>query len=152
MRGPPPPTRTRARALCQRALTCDGPGGGGGGGARSSILPVRRQILTGLLHCDLIGFHTYDYARHFLSSCTRILSLQTAPNGVEYEGRFVEVGTFPVGIEPDKFAKVRVRGLWSACARPRVHALLACARVHALVHTRAARPALPPPPAQRGRS
>jgi trehalose 6-phosphate synthase len=26
-----------------------------------------------VLHCDLIGFHTYDYARHFLSSCSRIL-------------------------------------------------------------------------------
>jgi hypothetical protein len=28
-----------------------------------SILPVRKQILAGLLHCDLLGFHTYDYAR-----------------------------------------------------------------------------------------
>jgi trehalose 6-phosphate synthase len=45
------------------------------------ILPVRREILLGLLHCDLIGFHTYDYARHFLSSCTRILGLPTMPNG-----------------------------------------------------------------------
>ncbi|TKA50964.1 Alpha,alpha-trehalose-phosphate synthase [UDP-forming] 1, partial [Cryomyces minteri] len=37
------------------------------------ILPVRNEILLGVLHCDLIGFHTYDYARHFLSSCARIL-------------------------------------------------------------------------------
>lgn len=37
------------------------------------ILPVRNEILLGILHCDLIGFHTYDYARHFLSSCSRIL-------------------------------------------------------------------------------
>jgi len=37
------------------------------------ILPVREQLLLGLLDCDLIGFHTYDYARHFLSSCSRIL-------------------------------------------------------------------------------
>jgi hypothetical protein len=37
------------------------------------ILPVRNEILNGVLHCDLIGFHTYDYARHFLSSCSRIL-------------------------------------------------------------------------------
>ena len=37
------------------------------------ILPVREQLLLGVLHCDLIGFHTYDYARHFLSSCSRIL-------------------------------------------------------------------------------
>lgn len=37
------------------------------------ILPVREQLLLGVLQCDLIGFHTYDYARHFLSSCSRIL-------------------------------------------------------------------------------
>jgi trehalose 6-phosphate synthase len=37
------------------------------------ILPVREQLLFGVLQCDLIGFHTYDYARHFLSSCARIL-------------------------------------------------------------------------------
>ncbi|PPR03674.1 hypothetical protein CVT24_007795 [Panaeolus cyanescens] len=67
------------------------------------ILPVRREILLGILYCDLIGFHTYDYARHFLSSCTRILSLPTMPNGVEFEGRLAHVGTFPIGIEPSSF-------------------------------------------------
>lgn len=67
------------------------------------ILPVRREILLGILYCDLIGFHTYDYARHFLSSCTRILGLPTMPNGVEFEGRMAHVGTFPIGIEPGSF-------------------------------------------------
>ncbi|KAI6155740.1 glycosyltransferase family 20 protein [Pisolithus tinctorius] len=67
------------------------------------ILPVRREILLGILFCDLIGFHTYDYARHFLSSCTRILGLPTMPNGVEFEGRLAHVGTFPIGIEPGSF-------------------------------------------------
>ncbi|RXW21749.1 hypothetical protein EST38_g4095 [Candolleomyces aberdarensis] len=67
------------------------------------ILPVRREILLGVLYCDLIGFHTYDYARHFLSSCTRILNLPTMPNGVEFEGRLAHVGTFPIGIEPKSF-------------------------------------------------
>ena len=66
------------------------------------ILPVRNQVLLGLLHCDLIGFHTYDYARHFLSSCSRILGLKTTPNGVEFEGKIVTVGAFPIGIDPDK--------------------------------------------------
>ena len=37
------------------------------------ILPVREALLLGVLQCDLVGFHTYDYARHFLSSCSRIL-------------------------------------------------------------------------------
>jgi trehalose 6-phosphate synthase len=69
------------------------------------ILPVRDEILEGILHCDLIGFHTYDYARHFLSSCARILSLSTTPNGVEYQGKHVTVGAFPIGIDPDKFSQ-----------------------------------------------
>lgn len=67
------------------------------------ILPVRNEILLGVLHCDLIGFHTYDYARHFLSSCSRILNLTTTPNGVEFNGRVVSVGAFPIGIDPHKF-------------------------------------------------
>ena len=37
------------------------------------ILPVRVEILKGVLRSDLIGFHTLDYARHFLSSCWIIL-------------------------------------------------------------------------------
>ncbi|KAK9361683.1 glycosyl transferase [Lipomyces starkeyi] len=69
------------------------------------ILPVRREVLEGVLHCDLLGFHTYDYARHFLSSCSRILGLPTLPNGVEYNGKTVTVGTFPIGIDPDKFTE-----------------------------------------------
>lgn len=37
------------------------------------ILPVRLEILKGVLQADLIGFHTNDYARHFLSSCWILL-------------------------------------------------------------------------------
>lgn len=69
------------------------------------ILPVRNEVLLGVLHCDLIGFHTYDYARHFLSSCARILGLTTTPNGVEFEGKIITVGAFPIGIDPDKFTE-----------------------------------------------
>lgn len=84
-----------------------------------SILPVRREILLGILHCDLIGFHTYDYARHFLSSCTRILGLPTMPNGAEFEGRYVHVGTYPIGIEPLQFTD----GLAREAVKTRIKAL-----------------------------
>ena len=67
------------------------------------ILPVRREVLLGVLSCDLIGFHTYDYARHFLSSVSRILGLPTLPNAVEFDDRIVSVGAFPIGIDPEKF-------------------------------------------------
>ncbi|OJJ83821.1 glycosyltransferase family 20 protein [Aspergillus glaucus CBS 516.65] len=69
------------------------------------ILPVRRELLQGVLHCDLIGFHTYDYARHFLGSCAHLLGLITTPSSVKYEDRNVSVGAFPIGIDPDKFAE-----------------------------------------------
>ena len=70
------------------------------------MLPVRSEILEGVLPCDLIGFHTYDYARHFLSACNRVLNLQTMPNAVQYKGRTVHVGTIPIGIDPEKFTDV----------------------------------------------
>ncbi|KAI6821522.1 glycosyl transferase [Hortaea werneckii] len=69
------------------------------------ILPVRNEILEGVLHCDLLGYHTYDYARHFLSSCALILGLPTTPNGVEFQGKLVSVGAFPIGIDPEKFVQ-----------------------------------------------
>jgi trehalose-6-phosphate synthase len=30
------------------------------------------------------------------------------PNGVEFEGRLAHVGTFPIGIDPTSFTKVRL--------------------------------------------
>ncbi|KAH9066097.1 hypothetical protein EDB83DRAFT_2381448 [Lactarius deliciosus] len=53
------------------------------------------SLVTGLL-----GFHTYGYARHFLSSCTHILSFPIIPDGVEFEGRLALVArAFPNGID-----------------------------------------------------
>jgi hypothetical protein len=57
--------------------------------------------------------------QHFLSSCTRILNLQPTPTGVAYQGRFVAVGTFPVGIEPERFAQVRRPRLLPSHGLPR---------------------------------
>mmetsp|Transcript_10631 Transcript_10631/g.40041 ORF Transcript_10631/g.40041 Transcript_10631/m.40041 type:complete len:1009 (-) Transcript_10631:187-3213(-) len=65
------------------------------------ILPVRKPLLEGLLCADLLGFHTYDYARHFLSSCSRVLEVDSTPRGVEYDNHFTAVGVFPIGIDPD---------------------------------------------------
>ncbi|CAG8609095.1 34668_t:CDS:2, partial [Racocetra persica] len=67
------------------------------------ILPVREEILTSVLKSDLVGFQTYDYARHFLSSCHSILGLSIKPNRVYYEDRHVHIGIFPIGIDPERF-------------------------------------------------
>ena len=37
------------------------------------ILPVRREILHGLLQSDLIGFHINDYAKHFRETCAQMM-------------------------------------------------------------------------------
>jgi trehalose 6-phosphate synthase/phosphatase len=64
----------------------------------------RKEILRGLLGADLIGFHTYDYVRHFFSTCTRLLGLSRKIHTIIYEGREVHVGAFPMGIDYDFFA------------------------------------------------
>jgi trehalose 6-phosphate synthase/phosphatase len=70
-------------------------------------LPVRDEILRALLNADLIGFHTFDYARHFLSCCSRMLGLEYASKrgniGLEYYGRTVGIKIMPVGIHKSQF-------------------------------------------------
>ncbi|CAM5999061.1 unnamed protein product [Sphagnum balticum] len=51
----------------------------------------------------LCSFHTYDYARHFVSACTRILGLEGTPDGVEDHGKLTRVAAFPIGIDPERF-------------------------------------------------
>ncbi|KAK3440026.1 hypothetical protein EUGRSUZ_B00354 [Eucalyptus grandis] len=65
-------------------------------------LPVRDEILKALLNADLIGFHTFDYARHFLSCCSRMLGLNYESKrgyiGLEYLGRTIYIKILPVGV------------------------------------------------------
>lgn len=67
------------------------------------IFPWREPLLEGMLGADLIGFHTYDYQRHFLSSVKRILRKEVSFNRVNIYGREVVVNTFPMGIDYKKF-------------------------------------------------
>ena len=67
------------------------------------IFPWRVDLLNGVLGSDLIGFHTYDYERHFLSSVKRILRHDVTFNRVRVGNREVVINTFPMGIDYDKF-------------------------------------------------
>ncbi|KAF3335983.1 alpha,alpha-trehalose-phosphate synthase [Carex littledalei] len=73
-------------------------------------LPVRDEILRALLNADLIGFHTFDYARHFLSCCSRLLGVTYQSKrgyiGVEYYGRTVNIKILPVGIHMEQLKQV----------------------------------------------
>jgi trehalose 6-phosphate synthase/phosphatase len=70
------------------------------------LLPERSEIVKGLLGADVIGFHIYDYVRHFMSSCQRLMGLKHHEAEIEYEGRIVRVGTYPIGIDYAKFKDV----------------------------------------------
>ncbi|MFO8001396.1 MAG: bifunctional alpha,alpha-trehalose-phosphate synthase (UDP-forming)/trehalose-phosphatase, partial [Marinilabilia sp.] len=67
------------------------------------ILPWRNELLGGLLGADLIGFHTYDYERHFLSSVRRLFGYEINFNQIYIEERILLVDAFPMGIDYDKF-------------------------------------------------
>ena len=61
-------------------------------------VPVRDELLEAVLECDVVGFHSFNYARHFLHSCKRLLgvSFQSQRGGslaVDVNGRDVMVGT-----------------------------------------------------------
>ena len=68
-------------------------------------LPVREEVLRAVLKADLIGFHTYDYVRHFVSSCSRILGLEGTPHGVEDHGHLTRVVACPIGINVQRFTE-----------------------------------------------
>lgn len=68
------------------------------------LLPWREEILHGLLGADLIGFHTHDYARHFLSSIARICGIEHAVGEITVHNRIAKIDAFPLGIDYDKYA------------------------------------------------
>ncbi|MBN1974427.1 MAG: bifunctional alpha,alpha-trehalose-phosphate synthase (UDP-forming)/trehalose-phosphatase [Sedimentisphaerales bacterium] len=69
------------------------------------LLPWREEILSGLLGADLIGFHTYDYVRHFLSSVCRIMGLEHMLGKIHIDRRIIKVDAFPLGINYKKYSE-----------------------------------------------
>jgi len=67
------------------------------------LLPHRVDVLRGLLGADLVGFHTYDYARHFISSVQHVLGYETKLGSVITNTREITVDVFPIGIDYQKF-------------------------------------------------
>ncbi len=69
------------------------------------MLPWRKQLLHGLLGADLIGFHTYDDMRHFLSSVNRLTQYNVSTQYIQNAERRVKVDAFPMGIDYDRYAE-----------------------------------------------
>ncbi|KAF9447635.1 glycosyltransferase family 20 protein [Macrolepiota fuliginosa MF-IS2] len=74
-------------------------------------LSVRRDLLSGLMAADLVGFQTPNYARHFRQTVSRILAFEALPKGIRIpegdEGRLVKVDEL-----------VRVGGLREKAQKP----------------------------------
>eukprot|EP01133_Synstelium_polycarpum_P015640 gene15640-18582_t len=73
------------------------------------ILPNRKEMLKGILGSNLIGFQSFEYLRHFRSSCARLLDLESEPTGIEVVGdnmsHFVNLQVYPIGVDFCDFLK-----------------------------------------------
>jgi trehalose 6-phosphate synthase/phosphatase len=70
------------------------------------LIPWRSELLNGMLGADLLGFHTFDDARHFINATTRILPVRSASNVVSVNDRSVVVESFPMGIDSRKYEEL----------------------------------------------
>ena len=69
----------------------------------------REDLLRGMLNADQVGFHLFEYARHFLTCCRRLLGLNYGmfPDSsgghnlaIDTNGRHVSVTSIHAGVEP----------------------------------------------------
>ncbi|MEO8887518.1 MAG: bifunctional alpha,alpha-trehalose-phosphate synthase (UDP-forming)/trehalose-phosphatase [Mucilaginibacter sp.] len=69
------------------------------------IVPKKWQnaLLTGMLGADLIGFHTIDYASHFLFCAETVLKAEHEGSMISWKDRQVKVDVFPISIDFDRF-------------------------------------------------
>ena len=68
------------------------------------MLPWRKEIIDGLLGADLLGFHTYDYVRHFIDTVRHLSNYETTQGQIDTKDRIVNVDTFPMGIDYKRFS------------------------------------------------
>ena len=88
----------------------------------------RLQLIEGLLGSSLIGFHTHDYMRDFLTSVVRTAGYEHQLGRLALRDRAVKVDTFPMGVDFERFARAaasaeterRVAELHTRCAGQKI--------------------------------
>lgn len=72
------------------------------------VIPWRRELLTGLLGADLVGFHTNGYVANFLRACEQIVGADVdfATGEIRWQGRVVRAAAFPIGIDVAAFEQL----------------------------------------------
>ena len=70
------------------------------------LLPHREELLRGMLGANLIGFHTFGYARHFSDALLGNLGIEAELDRVDVESGKVSIGVFPMGIDVQSFERL----------------------------------------------
>jgi trehalose 6-phosphate synthase len=65
-------------------------------------LPRRAELLRGLLGADLVGFQGSYGAQNFTRLAARILGVRTRGTEIEFGGRVVRTGAFPISIDVEE--------------------------------------------------
>jgi trehalose 6-phosphate synthase/phosphatase len=88
----------------------------------------RAGIIEGVLGASLVGFHTHDYTRDFLTSVLRTVGYEHQLGSLTLKDRVVKADTFPMGIDFERFARAaawpkteaRVAELRARCAGQKI--------------------------------
>jgi len=71
------------------------------------LLPWRQELLEGVLAADLVGFHIYEYTRHFQSSVFRILGHESKLGSIISGSHLTHTDAFSLGVDTAAFARLR---------------------------------------------
>jgi trehalose 6-phosphate synthase/phosphatase len=69
-------------------------------------LPVREEVLRGILGADFVAFHAYEYVSHFKKACLRVLGMDGSHEVVRAGSRRVRLGVLPIGIDPTEIREM----------------------------------------------
>jgi trehalose 6-phosphate synthase/phosphatase len=69
------------------------------------MMPRKWQevLLDGALGADLVGFHTMDYASHFLECVQKAIGVENDRNIIRYKDRLISIGVFPISVDYASF-------------------------------------------------
>src|SRR5260221_529441 len=65
--------------------------------------PRRRELVAGMLGANRIGFHAFNYLRHFSGTVRRLLRIETELTHISSEDHTTALGVYPIGINAPKF-------------------------------------------------
>lgn len=67
-------------------------------------IPGWENLIKGVLSNNLVGFHIWDYAKNFIDLALRVGANRVGDSALEFNNRLVQVGAYPIGIDPKIFA------------------------------------------------